>query len=92
MKEFNFYQDHKVTIWERVHFKVKAPNYEQAVNLLKGIKDRQVSECEDETIDISEGEMLFETSEDMTVEQNGGCATLEYFTEDGIEITNNLEL
>ena len=31
MEAFRFYQDRKVTCWERTHFEVTAENYEEAV-------------------------------------------------------------
>ena len=35
MEAFRFYQDRKVTCWERTHFEVTAENYEEAVALVK---------------------------------------------------------
>ena len=35
MEKFNFYQDRKVTCWERTHFDVKAESYEEAVAIVK---------------------------------------------------------
>ena len=34
MEAFRFYQDRKVTCWERTHFEVTAENYEEAVAIV----------------------------------------------------------
>ena len=42
METFSFYQDRKVTCWERTRFEVTAENYEEAVALGRG-KVRTIS-------------------------------------------------
>lgn len=35
MQKFIFYQDRKVTCWERTQFEVKAESYEEAIAIIK---------------------------------------------------------
>lgn len=42
MKEFEFYQDIKVTVWERQHFSVEAESYEQALKIAKEYQRKDV--------------------------------------------------
>ena len=42
MEAFRFYQDRKVTCWERTHFEVTAENYEEAVALVKSWQGEDV--------------------------------------------------
>ena len=47
MEAFRFYQDRKVTCWERTHFEVTAENYEEAVALVKSWQGEDVLCFED---------------------------------------------
>ena len=90
MKAFRFYQDRKVTCWERIHFEVKAENYEEAVALVKSWQGEDVLCFEDdEKIIITDGETLYDTSESLSVEENGGQPTIEVFADNGEDIINN---
>ena len=42
MQNFRFYQDRKVTCWERTRFEVKAENYEEAVSIVKSWQGEDV--------------------------------------------------
>lgn len=77
MKEFEFYQDIKVTVWERQRFTVEAESYEQALEIVKEYQDKDVS------IDypIGDSETLFETEEFLTPEENGGYSTIELYND-----------
>lgn len=90
MEAFNFYQDRKVTCWERTHFEVNAGSYEEAVALVKSWQGEDVLCFEDnEKIIITDGETLFETSESLSIEDNDGQPTIEVFGECGEDIINN---
>ena len=90
MEAFRFYQDRKVTGWERTHFEVTAENYEKAVALVKSWQGEDVLCFEDdEKVIITDGETLFETSESLSVEENGGKPTIEVFADNGEDIINN---
>ena len=71
MEAFRFYQDRKVTCWERTHFEVTAENYEEAVALVKSWQGEDVLCFEDnEKVIITDGETLYDTSESLSVEEN----------------------
>lgn len=90
MEKFNFYQDRKVTCWERTHFDVKAESYEEAVAIVKSWQGEDVLCFEDdENIIITDGETLYDTSESLFVEENGGQPTIEVFVDNGEDIINN---
>ena len=90
MEKFNFYQDRKVTCWERTHFDVKAESYEEAVAIVKSWQGEDVL-CfkDDENIIITDGETLYDTSESLSVEENGEQPTIEVFANNGEDIINN---
>lgn len=73
MEAFRFYQDRKVTCWERTYFEVKAESYGEAVALVKSWQGEDVLCFEDnEKVIITDGENLFETSESLSIEDNDG--------------------
>ena len=90
MEAFRFYQDRKVTCWERIHFEVTAENYKEAVALVKSWQGEDVLCFEnDEKIIITDGETLYDTSENLSIEENGGQPTIEVFADNGEDIINN---
>lgn len=90
MEKINFYQDRKVTCWERTHFDVKAQSYEEAVAIVKSWQGEDVLCFEDdENIIITDGETLYDTSESLSVVENGGQPTIEVFADNGEDIINN---
>ena len=89
METFNFYQDQKHTVWERLRFSVNARTYEEAVEMIRSMKDAPVMESD--SIDFSSCETLYDTLELLPLEDNDGCPTLEIFNSKGEEITNNTE-
>lgn len=90
MEAFRFYQDRKVTCWGRTHFEVTAENYEEAVALVKSWQGEDVLYFEDdEKIIITDGETLYDTSENLSIEENGGPQTIEVFADNGEDIINN---
>lgn len=89
-EEYSFYQDRKVTCWERTHFTVKAESYEKAVEFLQAHRTDDIIIIEDDdTVRVTDGETLYETSESLSPQDNAGCATIEVFNNSGEEITNN---
>lgn len=90
MQNFRFYQDRKVTCWERTRFEVKAENYEEAVAIVKSWQGEDVLFFEDdENVVITDGETLYETAESLPIEGNQGQPTIEVFGEQGEDIINN---
>ena len=90
MEAFRFFQDRKVTCWGRTRFEVKAESYEEAVALVKSWQGEDVLCFEDdENIIITDGETLYDTSESLSVEENGGQPTIEVFADNGEDIINN---
>ena len=90
MQNFRFYQDRKVTCWERTRFEVKAESYEEAVAIIKSWQGEDVLFFEDdEKVVITDGETLYETAESLPIEDNQGQPTREVFGEQGEDIINN---
>ena len=90
MEAFRFYQDRKVTCWERTRFDITAESYEEAVALVKSWQGEDVLCFEDdEKIIITGGETLYDTSENLSVEENGEQPTIEVFANNGEDIINN---
>lgn len=85
-KEFEFYQDVKVTIWERQRFTIEAENREAAVEIAKKYAESDVAH-EIEDVDT---EFLYDTEVLMTPEENGGCATVEVYEFTGRYFNNEL--
>lgn len=48
MEAFRFYQDRKVTCWERTHFEVTAETYEEALAIVQSWQGEDMMEWEDE--------------------------------------------
>ncbi|WP_211605360.1 hypothetical protein [Porphyromonas gingivalis] len=93
MEACRFYQDRKVTCWERTHFEVTAENYEEAVAIVKSWRGEDVLCFEDnEKVIIMDDETLYETSESLSVKGNGGKPTIEVFADNGEDIINNTTL
>ena len=90
MEASRFHQDRKVTCWERTHFEVTAENYEEAVALVKSWQGEYVLCFDDnEKVIITDGETLYDTSESLSVEENGGKPTIEVFADNVEDIINN---
>jgi hypothetical protein len=87
MKEFNFYIDEKVTIWNRLKFHIEAKTLDEAKEKAKYmiIKDR-------EEIDHYDSMFLYDTLEELEVKDNDDNATLElYCAEDTDLVYDNSE-
>lgn len=73
-QEFEFYIDQKHTIWYRTYFTVKAKSYEEATE--------KVSQMyRDNEIPTDYTDILHDTAEEMSVEENGGMSTIEVYAE-----------
>ena len=75
MKTYRFYQDIKVSVWQRQHFEIEAENETEAKRIAMKFKDRDVSA----EMECSHTDTLSETEEEMTVEENGGSDTIQLY-------------
>lgn len=82
--ENRFYVDEKVTIWRRTWYSSDdEKSQEKLIESVQGINhDFTNSNMED-------SEVLYETEELMSLQDNGGQSTIEVFTEDGKMIWSN---
>ena len=90
MEKYKFYQDRKVTSWERDYFSVEADSYEEAVNIIRSWGCEDVSNISDKRLFYDEWFALPETSERLLPEENGGCPTMEIFNQPGVSIMTNV--
>lgn len=93
MEAFRFYQDRKITCWERIHFDVTAETYEEALTIVQSWQGEDVMVWEDEEkVIITDCATLYETSEPLSSKGNNGQATIEVFEMSGKCITDNANL
>lgn len=88
MKQFKFFQDEKVTIWQRTHIIVEAESEEEALKKIEPFKT-EIADSYDYGIDIICDEYLFDTATILSVDENGGRATIELFKNNGDYIGGN---
>lgn len=87
MKTFNFYQDEKVTIWNRTHFTVEAETQEEAnQKVLEAIKIGDISDFQ-HTI----SEYFYDSVEELSVEENSGNSTIEIYNTENELIYQNAD-
>lgn len=79
MKEYQFYRDRKVTIWERTHFSVYADSEEAAILKAVAIDLENMETEDDPQIVISADEVLYDTVEELPIAENNGQRTVELF-------------
>lgn len=79
METFSYYFDEKVALWNRNYFTVDAETKEEADQIAK---DYILEKDIDWEIDITFSEYLYDTSSNLSVEENGGEPTLELFTDE----------
>ena len=89
MGKYQFYQDCKVTAWERDHFTVEAESYEDAEAIVRSWKCEDVSNIIDSRLCYDEWRALPDTSECMSPDENGGSPTIEVYNSVGKVIINN---
>lgn len=77
MKKFKFYQDVKVSVWQRQKFEIEAESYMEALKEVEKFKTEDVGAW----IADYENETLFETEELLRPEDNGGLHTIELYDE-----------
>ena len=90
-QEFEFYQDVKVTTWVRQSFSVEAESKEEALKMVEKFKTEDIA-TSDESHLVYDSEWMTETWEEIPVEENGGCATIELYDENGEKIGDNATL
>lgn len=76
MKTFDFYLDEKRIVWHRLRFSVDAENIEDAQKEAKKMIEN------DEDVDFYDADFLYETDEQMTIEDNKYQPTQELFCEE----------
>ena len=77
------YLDYKCTVWRRIHIPDDKNDKGYILEKLKQGAEPLFTDAEYET--------LYDTSEDMTVEENGGCSTIELFDFEGELLFKNGE-
>ena len=81
MAYYKFYQDKKCTVWERTFFTVEAGSEEAAIRFAGqfGKGDLYAAEMQEEGIGIDESETLYDSMEELSVDDNGDQPTVEIF-------------
>jgi hypothetical protein len=87
MKEFKYNVDTKYTVWERQNYYVKSDSKETADKLITNILNGE--EVDDIGLYIDECEVIYDTIEYITPEENGGLSTIEVYDENGSLIYDN---
>jgi len=83
-EEYQFYIDQKHTIWYRSYFRVNAMSYEEATE--------KVSQMfRDDVLPTDNWDILFDTVDEMTLEDNGGASTIEVYTLNNLLVLQNGE-
>ena len=82
MKEFEFYQDVKVTVWQRQYISVKAESKEEALKMVEKYKTHDASGY----LMPNNTEYLYDTEELMSPEENGGYTTIELYDKETEEM------
>ena len=71
MKKFEFYQDIKVSVWQRQSFTIEAETEEEAKQKALAYQYADAAEI------VERNEWLYDTEELIYPEENGGQATIE---------------
>ena len=71
------YIDYKVTVWKRVHFNENT-NLKKVIQVLE---EEGLDYVFDDELGFVEQEILYDTEEEITPEENGGCSTIEVHAE-----------
>ncbi len=79
MAQYDFYQDQKYAIWERIHFAVEARSEEEAAAKAASMIRSDIYFTEEESVRVIDTEILFDTIEEISVEDNAGNATKEIY-------------
>ena len=91
-QKFEFAIDQKCTIWHRLSFDIEAETKEQAIEFLKQ-QIQKINTSDDilnlPNIEQTTSHYLYETVEDMTVEENNGSHIFELVDEEKHEVICN---
>ena len=71
------YIDYKVTVWKRVHFNENT----NPKKVIQGLEEEGFDYVFDDELGFVEQEILYETEEEITPEENGGCSTIEVYAQ-----------
>lgn len=84
-KTFGFYQDRKVTIWSRDYFSVEAETREDAIKRIEELNliKTDVFNIIADDVYPTDSEMLYDTEEMISVEDNLGNQTAEIWEDNG---------
>lgn len=91
-KRFKFFQDRKVTIWNRVEFTINAENKEKAMEKMVAINLGNVDVCSliDDDVEVDVSDSLWDTQEIVNVSDNNGHPTIEVYDIDDTYTQNPL--
>lgn len=73
------YQDQKYTVWERTHFTIETRSREEAMAQAASMIRDNIYDTVEQNIRVGNAEILYDTFEDLSVEENGGNATREIY-------------
>ena len=92
MTRYKFSQDRKHTIWTRTHFTIDAPTQAEAIAKAATLvgQDVEDAEAEDERISIEESETLYDTMDEIPVEDNDGNSTIDIIFDNGDDLADNV--
>ena len=76
MTKYRFYEDRKVSVWERIYFSIEAATIERAEAQAAAIAHRSLyaAACDDAAIEIEESETHYETIQEIASSENEGRA------------------
>lgn len=80
MKTFDLVLDRKCTIWEREYYKIDAETKEEALELLL----KSSTGGMEDYIEFEYSQTIYDTMENMTVEENNGFSTEEISLRKGV--------
>lgn len=90
MEKFIYYQDEKITIWRRSMFSVEANSKEEADKIVENLKGENIFNISDsDNIDPLETVFLFDTTNELSPEENDGLSTIEHCDKYGIVLSDN---
>ena len=84
MKKFKFYQDKKVSVWERCFISVEAESYEKALEKVECLKSEEIT-----GFDIDSSEIMYETMEELEPSDNNFAPTIELYNDNHKMIGHN---
>lgn len=82
----SYYIDEKVTIWRRTYYNVEGTEEEIKNKLIDQFESKYPTD-----IEIFDSEILYETEESISPEENNGRPTIEIFNDNGDTIWSNVK-